>query len=48
MNGKDNRDSEAEKNLCEVRCLERFQGENDTLYWESRERTTQTRKEGGN
>lgn len=47
-NGKGNRNSEAEKLLCEVRCLVRFQGESEDLHGKSRVRTVQITKQGGN
>lgn len=42
------RNSEAEKHLCEVRCLVRFQGENETWGEKSRVRIVQIGKQGRN
>lgn len=47
MNGKYNRNSEAEKHLCKVRCLVRFQGENEGLSGKSRVRIVRIREQVG-
>lgn len=47
-NGKYDSNSEAERHVCEVKCLVRIQGENGTWGGKSRVRTIQVKKQGGN